>query len=91
MSIDTINRLYKSSTVPSLTAQNRHRLARLAQTQLKALTITEAGAAGSFLWLLSFAEKESDDIASAIPKKRNPIFSMQHRDCFVPRNDKLKM
>jgi len=41
-----------------LTAQNRHRLARLAQSQLKALTLKEAGAAGSFLWLLSFAEKE---------------------------------
>ena len=54
---------------PPLTAQNRHRLTRLARTQLKALTIIEAGAAGSFLWLLSFAEKESDDIASAIPEK----------------------
>jgi len=48
---------------PSVTDKNRHCLARLAHAQLKALTIIEAGAAGSFLWLLSFAEKESDDIA----------------------------
>ncbi len=58
MSIDTINRSYKSSTVPSLTAQNRHRLARLAQTQLKALTITEAGAAGSFLCYFLLRKKK---------------------------------
>jgi hypothetical protein len=48
-----------------VTAKNRHRLARLAQTQLQALTMTEAGAAGSFLWLLSFAEKESDALAAS--------------------------
>jgi hypothetical protein len=50
---------------PSVTDKNRHCLARLAHAQLKALTIIEAGAAGSFLWLLSFAEKESDALAAS--------------------------
>ncbi|WP_179415229.1 hypothetical protein HDF19_09065 [Mucilaginibacter sp. E4BP6] len=37
--------------------------------EVKALTFKEAGAAESFLWLLSFAEKESDNLALAIPEK----------------------
>jgi hypothetical protein len=44
---------------------NRHRLAQFAQPQLQALTLIEAGAAGSFLWLLSFADKESDALAAS--------------------------
>ncbi len=57
--------LLKEKHNPNVTTQNRHRLARLAQAQLKALPLTEAGAAGSFLWLLSFAEKESDALAAS--------------------------
>jgi hypothetical protein len=33
--------------------------------EVAALTFKEAGAAGSFLWLLSFAEKESDALAAS--------------------------
>jgi len=51
---------------PPATAKNRHRLARLAQTQLKALTMTEAGAAGSFWY--SFDGKRKVTLSAAIPE-----------------------
>ena len=38
----------------------RHWLVRVVQAEVKSLPFIESGAAGSFLWLLSFAEKESD-------------------------------
>jgi len=65
--------LLEKSTSPRLTAQNRHRLARLAQAQLKALTIIEAGAAGSFL-LVTFllTAKRKVTLSAAIPEKSKP-------------------
>jgi len=36
-------------------------------TEVTALPFIEAGVAGSSLWLLSFEEKESNDLAAAIP------------------------
>ena len=57
MSIDTIN-TFAIQALPVVNRQKRHRLARLAQTQLKALTITEAGAAGSFLCYFLLRKKK---------------------------------
>jgi len=42
-----------------------------------ALTTIEAGAAGSFLWLLSFAEKESDALAASDTKESKPYCPVQ--------------
>jgi hypothetical protein len=46
--------------------------------KVKALTPKEAGAAESFLWLLSFAEKESDALAAGDTREHSASYNKQH-------------
>jgi len=70
----------KKEHCPGFNCQNRHRLARLALAKVKAPTIIEAGAAGSFL-LVTFllTAKRKVTLSAAIPEKvrRIPLHSIE--------------